>query len=285
MAWSIATVEAMKGGSVELQKNETTPPRQSGGAPGDDASDERTRPTAQEPVAPHWKPMDVRPPIYRLAQVRLRDYIRSNGLTAGDKLPTENVLATALGVSRPSLREATRSLQTLGVIEARPGSGLYVAEFSLRPLIEQLPYGLASPGTSLREVLTVREAMEVGLMPAVCRLITDEHLETAEALHHRMADLEADGESTTKVDLEFHLALYATLDNPLVDNLIELFWELYSRLGAAVPASVVPDHASIHWRIIEALRSRDASLSVQRMQEHFDDVRERVAALGGRGES
>lgn len=236
-----------------------------------------------DPAAPEWRPMTTRPPIYRVAQVRLRDYIRKHELKAGDKLPPESALAAALGVSRPSLREATRSLQTLGVIEARHGSGLYVAAFSLRPLIDLLPYGLANPETSLREVLTAREAMEVGLMPAVCRVISDEELAKCDALQSEMAAQEAAGKPTTEVDRAFHLQLYTALDNPLVDNLIELFWELYRRLGEAVPASVVQDHASIHRRIIEALRERDAAKSVQQMQHHFDDVRDRVAALGGQG--
>jgi DNA-binding FadR family transcriptional regulator len=220
-----------------------------------------------------------RSPIYREAQVGLRDFIKSRGLGPGDRLPAEAVLAAELGVSRLSLREATRSLQTLGVIEARPGNGLFVSSFSFRPLIEQLPYGLASPGMALEELLTAREAMEVGLMPAVTRGAGDGELDECVRLAERMTELETAGEDITEVDRAFHLRLYKGLQNPLVDNLIELFWEIFVRLGDAIPAPVEGGRGLVHLRIVEALRSGEAIESIQRMQEHFDDVRARAAML------
>jgi DNA-binding FadR family transcriptional regulator len=223
-------------------------------------------------------------PIYREAQRRLRDYIRDHRLTTGERLPSEATLAEELGVSKPSLREATRSLQTLGVIEAQHGNGLFVGSFSLRPVIEQLPYGLAHPGTSLNEVLVAREAMEVGLMPAVCQTASDTDLDSCDELYSRMAEFEVVGKSTTDTDRQFHLCLYRSLDNPLVDNLIEIFWELFTRLGDAIPAQSNRNASPlIHHRIVEALRARDVQLSIQRMQEHFNDVRTRVATLADSG--
>lgn len=219
-----------------------------------------------------------RSPIYREAQARLRDFITSHGLGPGDRLPAEAVLAEELGVSRLSLREATRSLQTLGVIEARHGNGLFVSSFSFRPLIEQLPYGLAASGMALEEILTAREAMEVGLMPAVARRAGDELAECAR-LAERMTELETAGKDISDVDRSFHLLLYKGLRNPLVDNLIELFWEIFVRLGDAIPAPVEGGRGAVHLAIVEALRSGDPIESIQRMQRHFDDVRTRAAMV------
>lgn len=217
--------------------------------------------------------------IYREAQVRLRDFIREHDLRAGDRLPTEAVLAATLEVSRPSLREATRSLQTLGVIEAQPGNGLFVAEFSFRPVIEQLPYGLADSSRALEEILTAREAMEVGLMPAVIRMNAEEGLAKCALLAEEMSELERRRESFAAVDRDFHLSLYKTLGNPLVENLIELFWELFSRLGDAIPGSPERNRGEAHLRIVRALQSGDQSAAIDRMCEHFDDVRVRAAML------
>jgi DNA-binding FadR family transcriptional regulator len=217
--------------------------------------------------------------IYREAQVRLRDFIRERGLRAGDRLPPESVLAAELEVSRSSLREATRSLQTLGVIEARPGNGLFVAEFSLRPVIEQLPYGLAESGAALDEILTAREAMECGLMPAVARKAGHDVLGRCARLAEKMSELEGRGESFVEVDREFHLSLYQTLGNPLVENLIELFWELFVRLGDAIPGSPDRDRGEAHLRIIQALQDGDAEAATQRMRAHFANVERRAAML------
>lgn len=220
-----------------------------------------------------------RSPIYREAQVKLRDFIKSRDLGPGDRLPAEAVLAAELGVSRLSLREATRSLQTLGVIEAQHGNGLFVSSFSFRPLIEQLPYGLATTGMALEEILTAREAMEVGLMPAVARNPDADVLAECTRLAEKMAELEAAGQEIAEVDRAFHLLLYKGLQNPLVDNLIELFWEIFVRLGDAIPAPKEAGQAAVHLRIVEALQTGEPLEAVQRMQDHFNDVRLRAAML------
>ncbi|GAA5137420.1 FadR/GntR family transcriptional regulator [Pseudonocardia adelaidensis] len=220
----------------------------------------------------------ARSPIYLEAQARLRDFITEAGLGPGDRLPPEAALAERLGVSRLSLREATRSLQTLGVIEARHGNGLFVSAFSFRPLIDQLPYGLAAAGTALEEILTAREAMEVGLMPAVARLNPQVELAECARLADEMTALEGRGKPITEVDKRFHLLLYRALGNPLVDNLIEVFWELFTRLGDSIP---VPEggRGAVHLQIIRALQAGDAAESIAAMQQHFDDIRVRAALL------
>jgi DNA-binding FadR family transcriptional regulator len=220
--------------------------------------------------------------LFIKAQAQLRDYIQELGLGPGDRLPSEADLAARFGVSRAAIREATRSLQTLGVIKARHGDGLYVANFSFRPIIEQLPYGLAIGSTQFVEILQAREALEMGLMPAVAALASHAHLQKCSALAARMAELESNGESTIDVDRAFHLQLYTSLENPLVNNLIEVFWELYRRLNANLPPAehhvpVAPRHAAI----VEALSRNDPELAMRRMREHFDDVRSRAQALEG----
>ena len=221
----------------------------------------------------------ARNPLYREAQARLRDFIQDRGLRPGDRLPSEADLATELGMSRLSIREATRSLQTLGVIEAQHGNGLFVSAFSFRPLIEQLPYGLAAPGMALEEILAAREAMEVGLMPAVARMGDGEHLEKCAELAREMTELEKAGKPYADVDREFHLQLYKGLGNPLVDNLIELFWELFTRLGDAIPGPKEGQRGLAHLRIVEALQSDDPLDGIRCMQHHFADVRARADSL------
>lgn len=165
------------------------------------------------------------------------------------------------------------------MIEARPGNGLFVAEFSFRPVIEQLPYGLADSGQAFDEILTAREAMESGLMPAVVRTSARDQLAGCAELAGEMTELERRGESFAHVDRAFHLSLYRSLDNPLVANLVELFWELFARLGDTIPPSIEGGRGEAHLRIVRALQAGDALAATARMQEHFDDVRRRAAKL------
>ncbi|HYH31277.1 MAG TPA: FCD domain-containing protein, partial [Pseudonocardia sp.] len=77
----------------------------------------------------------------------------------------------------------------------------------------------------------------------------------------------------------FHLLLYRALGNPLVDNLIELFWELFTRLGDAIPVPPEGGRGAVHLRIIRALQDGDAEASIAAMRGHFDDIRVRAALL------
>lgn len=64
-----------------------------------------------------------RPKLRDIVAERLKSFIVTENLRAGDKLPTETELAAQFGVSRLSLREATKALEFLGIVEAHPDGG------------------------------------------------------------------------------------------------------------------------------------------------------------------
>src|SRR5829696_5005859 len=97
-------------------------------------------------------------------QHRIERYIIDSGSSPGDPLPPQQELAKALGISVPSLREAMKSLQAIGVIEVRHGSGTYVGRFSLDPLVDGLAFRVRlEAGESMRtmtELLDIRTVLE-----------------------------------------------------------------------------------------------------------------------------
>ena len=70
------------------------------------------------------------PPLHVSVQESLRSYIAENRLEAGAALPPEGELAQQLGVSRNSVREGIKALESVGVLEVRRGSGVFVMAFS-----------------------------------------------------------------------------------------------------------------------------------------------------------
>ena len=68
----------------------------------------------------------------------IKAYILAHGLTPGSPLPTEAALCAELGVSRSSVREAMRRLEALDIVRSQRGSGSYVGDMSMRPLVETL---------------------------------------------------------------------------------------------------------------------------------------------------
>lgn len=215
----------------------------------------------------------MRTPLYRDAQRRLRHYVLSNGLKPGDALPPEGQLARELGISRLSLREATKSLESLGVVKAVAGKGLFVSAFTFEAILEQLPYSIGINGASLTELLQVREAMEAGLIAPVARLMTEDDLTELNEIVDAMKHTQSRDEPTAEIDRQFHLRLFEPLANGLVTSLIDLFWELFHSMEKELPPG--DQHSvEVHRDILTAVRTQDPARMVMAVHDHFDGIRE-----------
>ena len=95
---------------------------------------------------------------------KLKDYIVSNSLKAGDRLPTEQELADSFGVSRLSVREATKTLNYLGIIDSAPRRGLSVGTFDLNRLNEFLGFHFALNDYPKEKLLHTRLIIELGIL-------------------------------------------------------------------------------------------------------------------------
>ena len=97
----------------------------------------------------------------------IKSYILRHGLRPGDHLPTESALCADLGVSRSSVREALRKLQALDIVTVRQGSGSYVGDMSLQPMVETLVLRAALDDIngvqSLHSIVETRHALDLGI--------------------------------------------------------------------------------------------------------------------------
>ena len=100
---------------------------------------------------------------------QLKSYIVDENLKPGDRLPTETELATRFGVNRLSLREATKGLEFLGIVEAKPGRGLIVGRMDMQRVTEHLGFHPALHDVSPGELIDTRIVIETGVLPHVAR--------------------------------------------------------------------------------------------------------------------
>jgi DNA-binding FadR family transcriptional regulator len=212
-----------------------------------------------------------RVPLYRQAQQQLKAYIAVHRLRPGDALPPEGALADALGMSRLSLREATKSLESLGILEARHGEGVYVKAFSFEPILDNLPYSLAGDGKALGDLFQVRRGLEEGLIEQLFGRVGERDLAALDGIVVEMAACARRGEPIVAPDREFHLQLFRPLGNALVLRLIETFWEVYHRLRREL--HVAPSDPQrvyrIHAGIVAALRTANRERIREAMVAHF----------------
>ena len=95
----------------------------------------------------------------------LTDGMISGELRPGDRLPSEPELASQLGVARTSVREATKILTYLGVLESRRSEGTFVAGGFSESMIDPMVYGIIlGRGKDFDSLIELRELIEYGIM-------------------------------------------------------------------------------------------------------------------------
>lgn len=218
-------------------------------------------------------------PKFREAQKKLKDYIFVNRLQPGDRLPVESELASAFGMSRLSLREAVKGLETVGIVKTTQGGGTFVQPFSFAPILENLPYAFQLNERDLRNLLELRAALEEGLVARAGEWFRRRDLDDLRNIGSAMAHSAPGSEAMAELDRAFHLRLYEPLDNPLISQMIDLFWQMFHRLhlGQRLAPASSAEVARLHLDIVDAIAEQDGI--VQSMTRHFEDIRQRLDAV------
>lgn len=223
------------------------------------------------------RPVDIRL-VHEELQERIKEYILVNKLKPDDPLPTENQLAEQLHVSRSVVREALRSLESLGVVYSRRGEGRYVSRFNLDPILQNLGYSMLFDTEDVREILEIRERLEAGFIDVAIAAIDQASLDKLQQLVTQMRRKAADQERFLEEDLTFHRIIYLQVGNRLLIKLLDVFWDVYRGLNDQ-SLHIVRDlaaEAENHARILEAIAAKDSDLARQRLLEHFDGIKERL---------
>lgn len=209
---------------------------------------------------------------------RIRDHILANKLQTGDRLPTEHELAGQMGVSRLAVREATKSLQFLGLVEASPRRGLTVGQFDLERVTPFLRFHPAVREVTPAQLLDTRIVVETGGLPFVAR-----RMESDPALYEQLSLIVAEFHKVKTIsgwielDLAFHRQLLeASGLAPLVafNDLLQVF---FLRFRESVKKAQWKQAIESHQEILDA---RDGKLETacEAMRSHIESHRQRMEA-------
>lgn len=225
------------------------------------------------------KPLKRAPLLHVSVQESLRSYIDDNSLTAGAPLPPEGELALQLGVSRNSVREGIKALESVGVLESRRGIGVFVKAFSFEPLLDNLAYGLGGALKQIEEVITIRRTLEVGLIDKTLKLIGPDDIRALRETVDKMKAHAERGESFPAEDRQFHQLLYRCQDNDVLLGLLEVFWLAFYKasdfvnLDNADPMQTWRDHAAI----VDAVEAGDLAGAKDRLDKHYEGINRVIA--------
>jgi len=202
---------------------------------------------------------------------RIIKLLTSGQLKPGDKLPTEMELLGELEVSRPVLREALSSLETLGVITRKTREGTF-----FNNKIDSHPFSvmLALAADNMPAILEARMALELGLIAIAAKKINEEQLSKLKETIDFIA--QSEDNNYGEADLEFHTIIALSAENPIVEGMIDSLLITHRKIDSEIKYRERDLTVAHHTAIYEALVKRDPILAFQQMFNHLDYVNKKV---------
>lgn len=202
-------------------------------------------------------------------------------LQPGERLPSERELADRLGVSRPSLRESLAELQSRGLLTARAGAGIFVADVLGNAFSDALIDLFASHEEAVFDYLSFRRDLESLAAERAARLASDTDLAVVGEVFAKMeaAHSKTNPGEEAQLDAEFHMAILEASHNVIMLHMMRSMFQLlregvfYNRQimfkQRATRDVLLEQHRAIH----DALQSRDADAARNAVVAHLDYVK------------
>lgn len=211
--------------------------------------------------------------LYQKVANQILDMIKSGAFPPGTRLPGERELAEKFEVSRVVIREAEISLEALGFVEIKVGSGVYVC----KPKATSIA---SLPEVSAFELTQTRLLFESESATLAAQMITDKQLEELESTINRMSNATHDMPDGDEADRDFHMLIARATGNTVNIYLMEQMWQMRTEVDAVrqVYSAVCVEDSSHrveeHYDIFMALKERDPDKARKAMRNHFSRLLE-----------
>jgi DNA-binding FadR family transcriptional regulator len=212
-------------------------------------------------------------------QIRL--LIRQGQLRPGDRLPAERDLCERFGVSRVTVREALRVLESSGLVHVRVGArgGAFVTAPTSGRLGEGIADLISLSAMSAADVTEARQVLEIGIVPFVCDRATDQDLDELTDICQRAKQALARSEYSMTLSAEFHIRVARATHNPALVMLVESFrGPLLMSLEEAQERAPKMGRRGVreHEEFVAAVRARDVQHATAVMEKHLGRTARRV---------
>jgi GntR family transcriptional regulator, transcriptional repressor for pyruvate dehydrogenase complex len=225
--------------------------------------------------------------VYEEIVAKIKDMIAKGRFKSGDQLPVERELAEVFRVSRSSVREALRSLESQGFIESRQGNGTYIASQPVESLVSPLASVIFTEKDDQMELFEMRRMIEPQLAYLAAERATEEEIAMMEKALALQEEQIGRGESGTDVDRNFHYIMARATKNKallrITDNIMDLLAESreqYLQVEGRPQKSILR-----HREVLEAIRAGDRERAEECMREHLMDIETSLFGASGRSRS
>ncbi|GHG98806.1 FadR/GntR family transcriptional regulator [Streptomyces lanatus] len=221
--------------------------------------------------------------VSQLIVEQIRLLLKEERLQPGDRLPSERELCVQFGVSRVTVREALRSLETSGLVEIRVGArgGAFVTAPSSRRVGEGLADLLTLSPLSASEVTEARLVFELGIIPLIVERATEEDLDALRAMCDEHAEAVKQGTYDMEMSAAFHTRVAACTHNAAIEMLVQSFHGpllMSLREAQSVEPKMGQYGSKEHRKFVDAIAARDAEAATKIMRTHVGRTASRVKA-------
>lgn len=220
---------------------------------------------------------------------QIEQLIVDGKLKPGEALPSERDLATQLGVSRPSVREALLLLESRGLVGARRGGGYAVTDVTAPTMTDPLAHLLQRHPSAVDDVLEVRHGLECVAAYFAATRATDADIkglrERAATMRRRRKKLDA-GEMVD-LDVDFHMAIAEASHNVALVHVMRGIFNLMRLNILRAREAMYHQEETLslldqqHTALADAIASRDASAARAAANVHLSFTQVSLRELGG----
>lgn len=204
----------------------------------------------------------------------VKENIQNGSLKIGDKLLTERELSERLELSRNSVREALRTLDNMGLISSRQGSGNYLSGDLSRNIEESFAMMFMLRQIDDIEVSQLRRAVDIQAMRLAVRNITDEEISELKHIFDKFLSTETD--NAAFLDKEFHMLIAKYSKNGLFITINSALSELMDKFIYKARNLVIKNEGDVitvmHTEMIKSLLERNEGKGVLAVNTHYDII-------------
>ena len=214
--------------------------------------------------------------VRQVEQLILRGILRP-----GERLPSERELAEKLAVSRPSLREALSELQQAGLLTARAGAGIFVAEVLGSAFSPALMRLFSTHEEAVYDYLAFRKDLEGLAAERAARIGSDTDLKVIDAIYKKMeaAQSKRSTEEEARLDAQFHMSICEAGHNVVMLHMMRSMYELlregvfYNRQVMFRQRTTRDELLQQHKAINTAIQARNPAAARAAIEAHMDYVK------------
>lgn len=207
----------------------------------------------------------------------LKENIEAGNWKVGEKIPSENQMTAALGVSRSSVRTALQHMIGIGVLESVHGKGTYLINSQVENWEEADNKITSEDCRDIEKVLEFRRILE----PDACRLTVersgDQVIEELEKYLKQMKKYEGDRERFVTADLKFHEVICKASGNQLLEkSLHKVFLETKKNHSQMNELFGFQSGIECHTEILKAFQEKDSQKAYEAMWNHMNQAMQKI---------